>query len=57
VAVVGAGCLAPVAAYHDGAALEGLVADEEGRWIERRRGDDPEALGRELAAAAAAAHR
>jgi hydroxymethylbilane synthase len=52
VAVVGAGCLAPVAAYHDGTALEGLVADEDGRWVERRRGDDPEALGRELAAAA-----
>ena len=53
VAVVGGGCLAPVAAYHDGDTLEGLVADEDGRWIERRRGDDPEALGRELAAAAA----
>ena len=52
VAVVGAGCLAPVAAHHDGAVLEGLVADEEGRWVERRRGDDPEALGRELAALA-----
>ena len=56
VGVVGAGCLAPVAAHHDGTALEGLVADEEGRWVERRRGDDPDALGRELAAAAAA-HR
>src|SRR5579859_5857443 len=54
VAVVGAGCLAPVAAHHDGDALEGLVADEDGRWVERRRGEDPEALGRELAAAAAA---
>ncbi len=54
VAVVGAGCLAPVAAYHDGEALEGLVADEEGRWVERRRGGNAEALGRELAAAAAA---
>jgi hydroxymethylbilane synthase len=57
VAVVGAGCLAPVAAYHDGTTLAGLVADEDGRWIERRRGDDPEALGRELAAAAAARRR
>jgi hydroxymethylbilane synthase len=56
VAVVGAGCLAPVAAHHDGEVLEGLVADGDGRWVERRRGDDPEALGRELAAAAAA-HR
>jgi len=54
VAVVGAGCLAPVAAHHDGDGLEGLVADEDGRWLERRRGDDPDALGRELAAAAAA---
>ena len=53
VAVVGGGCLAPVAAYHDGEVLEGLVADEDGRWVERRRGDDPESLGRELAAAAA----
>jgi hydroxymethylbilane synthase len=56
VAVVGAGCLAPVAAHHDGAMLEGLVADEDGGWVERRRGDDPEALGRELAALADA-HR
>jgi hydroxymethylbilane synthase len=54
VAVVGAGCLAPVAAHHDGEVLEGLVADDDGRWVERRRGDDPEALGRELADAAAA---
>src|SRR5436190_14673917 len=50
VAVVGGGCLAPVAAHHDGHALEALVADEDGRWIERRRGDDPAALGAELAA-------
>jgi hydroxymethylbilane synthase len=54
VAVVGAGCLAPVAAHHDGGTLKGLVADEDGRWVERRRGDDPDALGRELAAAVAA---
>jgi hydroxymethylbilane synthase len=54
VGVVGAGCLAPVAAHHDGTVLEGLVADEDGGWVERRRGDDPEALGRELAALAAA---
>ena len=49
VAVVGAGCLAPVAAHHDGSALEGLVADEDGHWIERIRGDDPASLGRALA--------
>ena len=49
VAIVGGGCLAPVAAYHDGDMLEALVADEDGRWVERRRGADPEALARELA--------
>jgi hydroxymethylbilane synthase len=57
VAVVGGGCLAPVAAFHDGAVLEGLVADENGAWIERRTGDDPDALGRELAEIAAARSR
>jgi hydroxymethylbilane synthase len=49
VATVGGGCLAPVAAHHDGSALVALVADEEGRWIERVTGDDPEELGRQLA--------
>jgi hydroxymethylbilane synthase len=49
VAEIGGGCLAPVASHHDGRALEALVADEEGRWVERRRGDDPVQLGRELA--------
>ena len=48
-AAVGGGCLAPVAAHHDGATLTALVADEDGRWLERLTGDDPEALGRELA--------
>ena len=47
---VGGGCLAPVAAHHDGSTLTGLIAAEDGSWIERRRGDDPAALGRELAA-------
>jgi hydroxymethylbilane synthase len=50
VAAIGGGCLAPVAAYHDGATLAALVADEDGRWIERRRGDDPVALAQELLA-------
>jgi hydroxymethylbilane synthase len=54
VAAVGGGCLAPVAAHHDGSALVALVADEEGRWLERRTGDDPAALGEELARLAAA---
>jgi hydroxymethylbilane synthase len=49
VAAVGGGCLAPVAAHHDGAKLSALVADEDGRWLERRTGADPVALGRELA--------
>jgi hydroxymethylbilane synthase len=54
VAAVGGGCLAPVAAHHDGSNLVGLVADEDGRWLERRFGDDPAALGEELARLAAA---
>jgi hydroxymethylbilane synthase len=52
-AAVDGGCLAPVAAYHDGVILTCLVADEDGGWVERREGNDPEALGRELAALAA----
>lgn len=48
-AAVGGGCLAPVAAYHDGSTLTGLVAAEDGSWIERFTGDDPAALGAELA--------
>jgi hydroxymethylbilane synthase len=48
VAAVGGGCLAPVAAYHDGTTLTGLVAAEDGTWIERRTGEDPAALGAEL---------
>jgi hydroxymethylbilane synthase len=49
VAVVGGGCLSPVAAYHDGSILTGLVAAEDGSWIVRLTGGDPEALGSELA--------
>jgi len=41
VAVMGGGCLAPVAAYHDGERLTGLVAAEDGSWLERRTGSDP----------------
>jgi hydroxymethylbilane synthase len=48
VAAVGGGCLAPVAAHHDGTTLSALVAAEDGSWVERRSGDDPAALGREL---------
>ena len=52
VAAVGGGCLAPVAAYHDGSMLTGLIAAEDGSWLERRTGDDPALLGEELAALA-----
>jgi hydroxymethylbilane synthase len=48
VAAVGGGCLAPVAAHHDGTMLTGLVAAEDGTWLERRTGDDPAELGAEL---------
>ena len=48
---IGAGCLAPVAAYHDGEALTALIAAEDGSWIQRRRGVDPEAVAAELLAA------
>jgi hydroxymethylbilane synthase len=51
VAHIGAGCLAPVAAHHDGEALTALIAAEDGSWVERRRGDDPVALADELLAA------
>jgi hydroxymethylbilane synthase len=53
VAAVGGGCLAPVAAHHDGTTLTGLVAAEDGSWIERRTGADPAALGEDLADASA----
>jgi hydroxymethylbilane synthase len=49
VAAVGGGCLAPVAAHHDGDALTALVADEDGAWLERLTGTDPLELGRRLA--------
>ncbi len=52
VAAVGGGCLAPVAAFHDGATLTGLVAAEDGSWVRRLTGDDPHALGLQLAALA-----
>jgi hydroxymethylbilane synthase len=46
---LGGGCLAPVAAFHDGSILTALVAAEDGSWVERRSGDDPAALAAELA--------
>ena len=45
---IGGGCLAPVAAHHDGEALTALIAAEDGSWLERRTGDDPAELAREL---------
>ena len=53
VAVIGAGCLAPVAAYHDGTLLRALIADEDGTRVERRAGDDPDAVAQALLAATA----
>jgi hydroxymethylbilane synthase len=52
VALVGGGCLAPVAAHHDGTVLHALIADEDGRWLVRRSGDDAAALADELVALA-----
>jgi hydroxymethylbilane synthase len=52
VSAIGGGCLAPVAAHHDGTVLTALVADEDGAWVERRSGDDPAALAAELTALA-----
>jgi hydroxymethylbilane synthase len=51
---IGGGCLAPVAAFHDGQTLTALVAAEDGSWVERRSGDDPAALADKLAAFAPA---
>ena len=54
VAAIGAGCLAPVGAHHDGSALRALIADEAGAWVERGTGDDPVELARRLLGLAAA---
>ncbi|HEY3921579.1 MAG TPA: hydroxymethylbilane synthase [Gaiellaceae bacterium] len=51
VASVGAGCLAPVAAHHDGTRLEALIAAEDGSWIERRSGSEAAAVAAALLAA------
>ncbi len=52
VAAIGGGCLAPVAAHHDGTVLTALIAAEDGTWVERRSGDDPAAVSAELVALA-----
>jgi hydroxymethylbilane synthase len=46
---IGGGCLAPVAAHHDGSTLTALVATEDGSRVERRQGEDPAKLASELA--------
>ena len=48
VAAIGGGCLAPVAAHHDGTTLTALVAAEDGSWVERRSGQDAIMLAHEL---------
>jgi hydroxymethylbilane synthase len=48
VAAIGGGCLAPVAAHHDGTTLTALVAAEDGSWIERRTGQQPAELAEAL---------
>ena len=50
VARIGGGCLAPVAAHHDGEVLTALVAAEDGSWIVRRRGTDALVVADELLA-------
>jgi hydroxymethylbilane synthase len=50
VSLIGGGCLAPVAAHHNGRLLTALVADEDGRWIERRTGEDPDDVAAALQA-------
>jgi hydroxymethylbilane synthase len=52
-ATIGAGCLAPVAAHHDGEMLHAMIAAEDGSWLQRASGDDPAELAAELIAAAA----
>jgi porphobilinogen deaminase len=48
VAHIGGGCLAPVAAHHDGIQLTALVAADDGSWVERRTGDDAETVAAAL---------
>src|SRR4029079_18471832 len=48
VAVIGGGCLAPIAAFHDGEQLTALFAAEDGSWVERRTGTDPRELAEAL---------
>ena len=51
VARLGAGCLAPVGAYHDGQVLNAVIAAEDGGWVERAAGTDPIVVADTLLAA------
>ncbi len=51
VARIGAGCSAPVAAYHDGHELTAAIAAEDGSWVEQRSGADAQQLADALLAA------
>jgi len=51
---IGGGCLAPIAAHHDGEQLTALIAAEDGSWVERRSGNNPAELAQELLQFAAA---
>jgi len=51
IARIGAGCSAPVAAYHDGEVLTALIAADDGTWVERRSGTEPALLADDLLAA------
>jgi hydroxymethylbilane synthase len=52
VAAIGGGCLAPVAAHHDGTVLTALIAADDGTWVERCSGEDPSMVAAELVALA-----
>jgi len=48
VARIGAGCQAPVGAFHDGEHLRAAIGAEDGTWLEVADGDDPIAIADEL---------
>ncbi|MFQ5426460.1 MAG: hydroxymethylbilane synthase, partial [Gaiellales bacterium] len=50
VARIGAGCQAPVGAFHDGTSLRAAIAGEDGAWLEVRTGTDPVLVADELVA-------
>lgn len=52
VARLGAGCLAPVGAYHDGQVLTAVMAADDGSWVGRAEGIEPAQVADALLAAA-----